>query len=858
MFDERTSLEGVDAGAADAPDWQPGQRLGPFRLKHRLGQGGMGMVWLAEQFEPLRRDVAIKVLLNKRRSPMAEAYFEVERQMLAQLSHRAIAQIFDAGRLPDGGLYFVMEYVPGVPLHDYLAENRLTLQALAGLFIEICSGLQHAHQRGLIHRDIKPQNILARTVDGIAQPKIIDFGIALNAAAGDPGSESSRASAGTRGWMAPEQSRTDEHGIDVRTDVYLIGLVLAQAMLLVSGESGRQARTLSGDALRDGLMASLTGDAGDAAETSGAFAVLPRELRAIAARALATERDQRYDSAAAMAEDLRRWLKHEPVEAAGGGRLYKVHCFLRRNALASIAATGITISLVAGIVLALHGMNEAREGRAEAETARALAEQRRDDAEELIRFMLGDFAAGLRSIGRLELLDGIGSEALRYLTAQQAGDDPDSALNRARALRTLGEVQLQRQQFDAAEEPLREAAALLAPFEDTQDPELAEIHFESGQIAFWRGAIAYREQDLETTEHHWQRYLRDAQMYQRHGNDPVRAGWELAYAYNNLGTLAEARHQLEQALDYFQQSASFRRELADRNDPNWVMGMANSLSWISRVQNALGRHPQAWASAEEALQLITTGRATNREDARLRQAEINFRLNLAGLATLFELKGRDTDQLRRALELAEQDVANDPTQTRRQTQLAKIAFTLATRPDIPPREAGAALKTGRNALRQVAAEDLNPDQAVELPALQFSAELHLAAETPLVDGNDGLSRQGRDMLDRLIENLLEQDVYGANFLYLVQITTELAGQLEQTSTARETGQQLDPRNLQKLLNKLDEIPEELGSNLRLTTARIRLHELLGSGKDELPRLRQDADRARAEVLKSIQSVEFAE
>ncbi|MFU8831513.1 MAG: protein kinase domain-containing protein [Wenzhouxiangella sp.] len=839
MFDERTSLEGVDAGAADAPDWQPGQRLGPFRLKHRLGKGGMGMVWLAEQFEPLRRDVAIKVLLDKRRSPMAEAYFEVERQMLAQLSHRAIAQIFDAGRLPDGGLYFVMEYVPGVPLHNYLAENRLTLQALAGLFIEICSGLQHAHQRGLIHRDIKPQNILARTVDGIAQPKIIDFGIALNAAAGDSGPESSRASAGTRGWMAPEQNRTDEHGIDVRTDVYLIGLVLAQAMLLVSGESGRQARAMSGDALRDGLMASLTGPAGDAAETSGAFAALPRELRAIAARALATERDQRYDSAAAMAEDLRRWLKHEPVEAAGGGRLYKVQCFLRRNALASIAATGITISLVAGIVLALHGMNEAREGRAEAETARALAEQRRDDAEELIRFMLGDFAAGLRSIGRLELLDGIGSEALRYLTAQQAGDDPESALNRARALRTLGEVQVQRQQFDAAEEPLREAAALLAPFEDTQDPELTEIHFESGQIAFWRGVIAYRQQDLETTEHHWQHYLRAARGFSETTDDPIRARQEMGYALNNLGTLAEARLRLDEALDHFSQARRYWRELVDSAD-GFERNLANNLSWLGRIQSLLGRHADAWNSASEALELVIRQRADAPDDARLRQAEINFRKNRANISMALELYPQAANDLQAAFPLAQQDVANDPTQTGRQVALAEIAFSLAALPGTSRPQALEALRIGRDAVTQAIEQGLNPNQSLELPAMRWRTELQLG-------NRDGETiTAGSEALAALVRNMGENDPAGAIFIRHIGLAGDLVTLLVHASGS------LDPEVTDTLLGILDEVPQPLQGDLRIRLARADLVEIKGSDPALAAALHAEIARRREQFRQQLQ------
>ncbi len=211
--------------------WRAGQRLGPFRLKRQLGRGGMGLVWLADQLEPLQREVAIKVMLAANTSPVAEAWFQIERQALAQLSHRAIAQIYDAGRLPDGGLFFAMEYVPGEPLDDYLERHPTSLEDLAELLIEICSGVQHAHQRGLIHRDIKPANLLVSQVDGRAQPKLIDFGVAVSAAGTLASASTSSDGAGTRAYMAPEQLNPDESGIDARCDVYALGAVLAQCLI---------------------------------------------------------------------------------------------------------------------------------------------------------------------------------------------------------------------------------------------------------------------------------------------------------------------------------------------------------------------------------------------------------------------------------------------------------------------------------------------------------------------------------------------------------------------------------------------------------------------------------------------------
>ena len=333
----------------NASDWLEGLQVGPFKLKRRLGQGGMGVVWLAEQVQPLMREVAIKVMLPERRSPLAEAHFEVERQALAQLSHRAIAQIYDAGRLPDGALFFAMEYVPGVPLDQFLREQRPSHAALVRLLIEVCAGVQHAHQRGLIHRDIKPANIVVQQVDGAAHPKLIDFGIAIGAAVSEAGGAGGRRTAGTPAYMSPEQMRPDASGIDARSDVYTLGAVLAQSLYLLGGMQTDREDGFSSSTLRAELQQSLglVTPSGSALPTRLlALRMLPAELRAIAVKAMASERDQRYDSATALADDLQRWLRRAPVRAMGDGRGYRLAllsastCRSQRGRSASCAGTG--------------------------------------------------------------------------------------------------------------------------------------------------------------------------------------------------------------------------------------------------------------------------------------------------------------------------------------------------------------------------------------------------------------------------------------------------------------------------------------------------------------------------------------
>ncbi|MGE4071576.1 MAG: protein kinase [Lysobacterales bacterium] len=701
---------------ANSADWVAGQRLGPYVLKRQLGKGGMGVVWLADQLQPLQREVAIKLLPRGQNNALTEIYFEVERQALAQLSHRAIAQIYDAGRLPDGALFFAMEYVPGVPLDEFLEQHDLSFAAIATLMQQICLGAHHAHQRALIHRDLKPLNILVQMADGQPLPKIIDFGVAIGALPGTAAPIRAGKAAGTPAYMSPEQKNPGTDGIDARSDVYALGAVFAECLHLKAGIDTAHDHFES-TTLREGLERSRGQAAAAHArsnETDTArLKSIPEALRAIAIKALAPDRDERYDSAAAMADDLNLWLQKRPVRAMGGGRWYAARCFVNRYRLATAASAAIFIALLVGTLMALHGQNQAR-------AAQALAEKRRDDAEQLVQFMLGDFADKLRPIGRLDLLDSIGAQALTYLSAQNAGGDASSALNRARALRTLGEVQVTRQQFDQASVTLAAASDLMAPWTAVPGTASAEQLFESGQIAFWRGSIAYRQHDWTATEIFWRQYLSDSEAYANIATDPVRAQTELASAYNNLGTLAEARDQLEEALGYFREAAAIGRQLVAGSSESASADLANSLAWIANVQSALGHSGDAWISVSEALKLIRQQSTKDPSNGRIRQREINFRYMLASYAREIGETNLVRDHLVQALRLAKTDVQADPSQPRRQRVLARIAYSLA-RLSTDPNLANAAWTDGEQALATLAPGALSPVELTELQSLRCLA-----------------------------------------------------------------------------------------------------------------------------------------
>lgn len=722
-----TLVEGWSELPASTSQWTPGLHVGPFVLRERLGEGGMGVVWRAEQREPFVREVALKIMRAGPADSLAEAWFQVERQALAQLAHRAIAQIFDAGRLPDGSLFFAMEYVPGDALNAHIARHQPDPKALVRLMLEICRGIQHAHQRGLIHRDIKPANILVQAVEGGWQPRLIDFGIAIASDAARAGRASPEI-AGTVAYMAPEQRQPDGRGIDIRVDVYALGVVLAECLCRLAGiaEPATGFRSTEIRAVVEGSLGARKAGVTDSAR----LARLPAELRAIAAKAMAERREDRFESVSALAEDLEHWLDHEPVAAMGGGTLYRLRCALRRHALASAAAGLVLLALLTGTVLALYGLAEARAGRAQAEAARQLAEQRRNDAEGLIRYMLGDFADKLRPIGRLDLLDGIGSEALKYLGGANAGSDAASALARARALRTLGEVQATRQQFPIASDTLAQADALLEPFADSGGAEHADIVFELGQIAFYRGLVEFRQRRYAETLPHWQAYLRHAEAYAPIAPDPGGARREIADAETNLGALAEAEARFTDALNHFEQALAYYPEINSTPGGDDVLPYADTLLWIANAESELGRPMRAARRGQQALALIQAYGEHHPGQARQRQREINARLAQAQYLAEVGRAVEAVALLRGALEMASADVANDPSQPRRQAMLARIGYTLARLEPPQSQTARRALETGDQGLATLPEEALPGTDRLALAAMSCVARAHVDPGSP--------------------------------------------------------------------------------------------------------------------------------
>ena len=384
--DQPTVLD-IETGSGDgAQILAPGQRVGPYRITRLLGEGGMGAVYLAEQLEPIERPVALKLIRGQVRGGIAEAYFLVERQALARMDHPGIAKVYDAGTTPQGHPFFAMEWIDGPSLAAYCSARSLPLGDKLALFTRICMGVQHAHQKGVIHRDLKPSNVLIADVDGQPAPKIIDFGIAIGASRTTGGETKLMQRAGTRGYMSPEQLQGKVSEIDIRSDVYALGVMLLELLAPASLFDHAADAGIDNRGIHAALLASLRRAVAADARIVREVVAIPAQLRWLLARAIDPERSHRYDSAQALAEDVDRYLRRYPLHAAPATPGYRLRCFVTRNRGQMIAASLIALALIAGTSAAVVGMLRAR---AAAERANLEAEKSRQTSQFLTDVLSG-------------------------------------------------------------------------------------------------------------------------------------------------------------------------------------------------------------------------------------------------------------------------------------------------------------------------------------------------------------------------------------------------------------------------------------------------------------------------------------
>ena len=380
----------------------PGTRIGRYKLLQRIGEGGGGVVYMAEQEEPVRRRVALKIIKLGMDTRNVIARFEAERQALALMDHPNIARVLDAGATDSGRPFFVMELVRGVKITEYCDKNHLDTRQRLGLFIQICQAIQHAHQKGIIHRDIKPSNILVTLHDGVPVPKVIDFGIAkaVEVRLTDKTLFTAYEQIiGTPAYMSPEQAEMSGLDVDTRSDIYSLGVLLYELLTgrppfdpktLVQHGLEEMRRTLrEQEPQRPSTMvttlqgAELTATAEQRhAEPPKLVSLLRGDLDWIVMKALEKDRRRRYETANGLAMDIHRYLNNEPVVARPPSRFYRFQKLVRRNKVVFAAGVAVTSALVVGLGTSTHLFFMEKAARDRAVAAEQQQVRLREEAEQ--------------------------------------------------------------------------------------------------------------------------------------------------------------------------------------------------------------------------------------------------------------------------------------------------------------------------------------------------------------------------------------------------------------------------------------------------------------------------------------------
>jgi eukaryotic-like serine/threonine-protein kinase len=702
------------------PGGEHPDRIGPYRLVRELGAGGMGVVYLAEQTEPVRREVALKVLKPGMDTRQVVARFEAERQALAVMEHPGIARVFDAGATAAGRPYFVMERVEGVAITEYCDAQRLGVRDRVRLLGQVCRAVQHAHQKGVIHRDLKPSNVLVTVTDGAPLCKIIDFGIARAVErTAEEQTLLTRAdqSLGTPAYMSPEQVDPAGRDIDTRSDIYSLGVLLYE---LLAGALPFEPAAYRGWAfyaqhlVREpsppsvriaGLEAELQSRV--AAQRRTDPAALRRQLRGeldwVVMRALEKERERRYETANGFAFDLDRYLANEPVLASPPSRAYRARKFVRRHR-AGVAFAAVVAVLLVGFAGAM-GVQAERVAR-----ARDLAVARQGQAEDLIGFMVGDLRGKLTPVGRLDILDDVGQRALAYFAAVPESELTDEELfRRAEAIRQLGEVRLDQGDLDAAMETFREALGLTTGLA-ARDPRNGQWQVGLGAAHFWVGDVLRRQGDLEGAQREYSAY-RDvaARLVER---DPRNLEWrrELVLASSNLGVVAYTAGDLPAALGAWTQRLDAQRLLSAQAPSDLDLQFE-----LSNAHNQLGVALEESGDLAGALANLRTDvglkRALLAQDPQNTQRRGFLAVSLSYLAGLSNALGmpdsavaQHVEELRINTELAAHDPANAVWQRRLAITNGRLGSLLLDRGDV----AGAAPLVRQGASIASALRSANP------------------------------------------------------------------------------------------------------------------------------------------------------
>ncbi len=677
---------------------QPGERIGQYKLLRAVGEGGMGLVFEAEQEQPIHRKVAFKVIKPGMDSKQVLARFDTEKEALALMNHPNIAKVLDAGTSENGLPFFVMEFVEGVSITEYCDRHNVPTDERLGLFVDVCAAVHHAHQKGVIHRDLKPSNILVSVRGGQPSVKIIDFGVAkaLERRLTEMTIFTEFGQMiGTPEYMSPEQAEMSSLDIDTRTDVYSLGVLLYQLLIGALPFEATELRRRGYDEIRriirekephkPSTRLESLGDVSSeiAVHRRTELSTLMRRIRGdldwITMKALEKDRTRRYDSAAAMADDIRRHLSDEPVLAGPPQLSYRAGKFVRRHRIGVSVAAIVVLALAAGAVLASVGM-------VRAERSEQVARFEAETSQEVIEFLIGLFEvsdpgeARGNSVTAREVLDG-GVESIRMELL-------DRPALRGRLLEVMGRVYRSLGLYDDA-----------APLLDGSVKDLRRAHGDSSvEVAgslntlggllvlagraeeaapFIEEALRIHEQAIDADDAETGRTLSNlGNVYRKTGRmEEAQATYERALALreaalgphdpdvartlNNLGYLHQTLKDFEPARRYFERALSIRERAFGAGHPDVARTLAN----LANLERRAGNLERCRPLLERALTIQETVLGPDHRD-------VAMTLNNLALVALLEKRGDEAEPLcRRALEIRESLFGPDHATTRKSVKL---------------------------------------------------------------------------------------------------------------------------------------------------------------------------------------------
>jgi serine/threonine protein kinase/Tfp pilus assembly protein PilF len=590
-----------------------GSTVGPYKLLEQIGEGGMGVVYMAEQQKPVRRKVALKIIKPGMDTRQVIARFEAERQALALMEHPNIAHVLDAGATGSGRPYFVMELVKGIPITEYCDRNRLPIVDRLELFAQVCQAVQHAHQKGVIHRDLKPSNVLVTLIDGAAVPKVIDFGVAK--AMGQQLTEKTLFTGfaqliGTPLYMSPEQAEFSGVDVDTRSDIYALGVLLYELLTGTTPFNQETFRTAAYDEIRRIIREeeppkpstristleakAATVSANRKSDPRSLGRLMRGELDWIVMKALEKDRNRRYETASAFAADVQRYLDDEPVTACPPSAWYRFGKFARRNRVTLVTSALVVSALVLGT--AVSTWQAVRATRAEglartrlvaeqtarreagrllgevtlernrADLARKDAETRRTEAEEnlgLARRAVDDMYTQVarKWLAKQPKVEPLQREflekALAFYTvfSRRNSSDPNIQEETALAYRRVGDIQCELLQYPDAESAYRQAIAIqetlaaTVPNRTDVRHELAHSHNQLGRLLLTTQRYPAAEQEFLHAGALFEVLHETDRTASEYRSDRAAVYEKLGLIQVRTGRLGDARKTLRQSIE---------------------------------------------------------------------------------------------------------------------------------------------------------------------------------------------------------------------------------------------------------------------------------------------------------------------